>query len=114
MKEVSVFYIKTKYMDINFEYDAVKASERLEIMAAKKLNKLLDKYDFIIRADVFFKKENSSKPDKGRICNIRVSAPGPRLFAEANHGSFEAAIAEAIGDLERQLRKRKEKMNSRT
>jgi putative sigma-54 modulation protein len=105
---------KNQGMDINFQYDAVKASERLEIMAAQKLNKLLDKYDFIIRADVFFKKENSTNPDKGRICNIRVSAPGPRLFAEASHGSFEASIAEAIGDLERQLRKRKEKMNSRT
>jgi putative sigma-54 modulation protein len=101
-------------MDINFQYDAVKASDRLEIMAAQKLNKLLDKYDFIIRADVFFKKENSSNPDKGRICNIRISAPGPRLFAEASHGSFEASIAEAVGDLERQLRKRKEKMNSRS
>jgi len=112
--EVSVFYQKTKYMDINFQYDAVKASDRLEIMAAQKLNKLLDKYDFIIRADVFFRKENSTTPDKGRICNIRISAPGPRLFAEASHGSFEASIAEAVGDLERQLRKRKEKMNSRT
>jgi putative sigma-54 modulation protein len=101
-------------MDINFQYDAVKASDRLEIMAAQKLNKLLDKYDFIIRADVFFRKENTANPDKGRICNIRVSAPGPRLFAEASHGSFEASIAEAVGDLERQLRKRKEKMNSRT
>ena len=44
-------------MNINFEYDDVKASNRLEIMAAQKLEKLLDKYDFIVRSDVFFKKE---------------------------------------------------------
>ncbi len=43
-------------MNINFEYDDVKASNRLEIMAAQKLEKLLDKYDFIVRSDVFFKK----------------------------------------------------------
>jgi putative sigma-54 modulation protein len=101
-------------MDINFEYDEVKASDRLEIMAAQKLQKLLDKYDFIVRSDVFFKKENTSSPDTGMICNIRLSLPGPRLFAEASHGSFEASIAEAVDDLERQLRKRKEKLRSRT
>ena len=97
-------------MNINFEYNAVKASTRLEIMVGQKLEKLLDKYDFIIRADVFFKKENTSSPDTGMVCNIRLSIPGPRLFSEASHGTFEAAIAEAINDLERQLRKRKEKM----
>lgn len=101
-------------MDINFQYDEVKASDRLEIMAAKKLDKLQDKYDFIIRADVLFKTENTSSPKTGMICKIRLSAPGPQLFAEASHGSFEASIAESVSDLERQLRKRKEKMKSRT
>jgi len=101
-------------MDINFKYDEVKASDRLEIMAAKKLDKLQDKYDFIIRADVLFKKENTSSPNTGMICKIRLSAPGPQLFAEASHGNFEASIAESVSDLERQLRKRKEKIKSRT
>ena len=99
-------------MDINFEYHDVKASARLEIMAGEKLNKLLDKFDFIIRADVFFKTEKTADHDKGKICNIRLSLPGPRLFAEANHGVFEASIAEACNDLDIQLRKRKAKMKS--
>ncbi|WP_047245232.1 ribosome hibernation-promoting factor, HPF/YfiA family [Maribacter thermophilus] len=99
-------------MNINFEYDDVKASNRLEIMAAKKLEKLLDKFDFIVRADVFFKKENTSSPDTGMICNIRLSAPGPRLFAEASNSSFEASISESVDDLHRQLQKRKAKMQS--
>jgi len=81
-------------------------------MAASKLEKLLDKFDFIVRADVFFKKENTSSPDTGMICNIRLSAPGPRLFAEASHASFEASISESVSDLERQLEKRKAKMKS--
>ncbi|AKA36389.1 ribosome hibernation-promoting factor, HPF/YfiA family [Flagellimonas lutaonensis] len=97
-------------MEINFEYDNVAASERLEEMVAKKINKLLDKYDFIVRADVFFVKENTSDPEKGKICKIRLSVPGPRLFAEASHKNFEASIAETIDELDRQLRKRKEKM----
>ena len=101
-------------MDINFQYDEVKASDRLEIMTAKKLHKLLDKFDFVIRADVLFKKENTASPDTGMICKIRLSVPGPLLFSEASHGNFEAAIAEAISDMDRQLRKRKQKLKSRT
>ncbi len=99
-------------MDINFEYDNVNASERLEALATEKINKLVNKYDFMIRADVFFKTENTSSDDTGMICNIRISAPGPRLFAEASHSSFEASIKESVNDLDRQLKKRKEKMKS--
>ncbi len=101
-------------MDIQFEYDEVKASERLESLATQRLNKIADKYDFIVRADVLIKKENTSSPDTGRICAIRLSIPGPNLYSEASHGNFEASIAEATDDLERQLRRRKEKMKNRT
>ncbi|MCM4152353.1 30S ribosomal protein S30 [Arenibacter sp. N53] len=99
-------------MTINFEYDDVKASARLEELATKKLEKLEDKYDFIVRADVFFKKENTSTPNTGLICNIRLSAPGPRLFAESNNGKFEMGIAASVEELERQLEKRKGKMKT--
>jgi putative sigma-54 modulation protein len=100
-------------MNINFEYDHVKASPRLEQFASRKLGKLLDKYDFIVRSDVFFKVENTSDPDSGRVCCIRLSVPGPRLFAEASHGVFDQSVVEAVDVLERQLRKKKEKMKSR-
>ncbi|SFR47264.1 putative sigma-54 modulation protein [Robiginitalea myxolifaciens] len=100
-------------MDINFEYDHVKASDRLEILAAKRLQKLTDKYDFVVRSDVFFSHEKTSDPETGKICKIRLSLPGPRLFAESSKKEYEMAIAEAADELERQLRKRKEKMNRR-
>ncbi len=99
-------------MNINFEYDDVKSSDRLEALAIKKIDKLMDKYNFIVRADVSFKKENTSTPETGMICTVRLSSPGPLLFAQASHGSFEASIAEVTNDLERQLQKRKEKMQS--
>ncbi|MCF8714406.1 ribosome-associated translation inhibitor RaiA [Joostella atrarenae] len=100
-------------MQINFEYDNVAASSRLEELTTKKINKLLDKYDFMVRADVFFKTENTSSKNTGKICNIRVSVPGPRLFAEASHEIFEMSIAEATDDLDKQLRKKKEKMQAK-
>jgi putative sigma-54 modulation protein len=100
-------------MDIHFEYDEVRASERLEQLAIQRLNKIADKNDFIIRAEVQFKKENTSSPETGMICSIQLSVPGPRLFAQATNGNFEASLAEAADDLERQLQKRKDKIKNR-
>ena len=99
-------------MNINFEYHNVKASNRLEIMAAEKIEKLFDKFDFLVRADVFFKKENTSEPDTGMLCNIRLSLPGPRMYTESSNASFEAAIAKSVSELKRQLEKRKAKMKT--
>ncbi len=97
-------------MQVKFEYDEVTASQPLEDMAKEKLEQLGSKYDMVIRGDVFFKLENTTSDETGKICNIRLSLPGPRLFAEASHDNFEDSISESINDLERQLRKRKEKM----
>ena len=99
-------------MDVTFEYDGIQSSNRLEMMILEKLNKLSAKYDFIIRARVFLKTTNTSTPETGKICKIQLSVPGPLLFAETNTASFEAAIPETINDLDRQLKKKKEKMKA--
>jgi len=99
-------------MQIIFEYHDIAQSDRLEQLAREKLEKLASKFDMVIRADVFFKEENTTSDETGRICNIRLSLPGPRLFAESSNGNFAQSIAESINDLERQLRKRKESMKS--
>jgi putative sigma-54 modulation protein len=99
-------------MNITFEYDGVRASERLEELVTKKLNKMESKYDFIVQAHVFLRIQNTSSPMSGKICKIQVSVPGPQIFAETNSKSFEASIQETIGDLDRQLSKKKEKMKA--
>jgi len=97
-------------MQIIYEYHDVTQSDLLEKLAKEKLENLKNKFDMVIRADVFFKEENTTSDETGKICNIRLSLPGPRLFAEASHEDFASSIAESVNDLERQLRKRKEKM----
>lgn len=82
-------------------------SESLSNIVSRKLEKLGKKYDWIISADVFFKLENDPT-GKGKICEMRLSAPGPRLFAKSDTDNFEKAAAETIRDLEIQLKKRKE------
>ncbi|MBU2948863.1 ribosome hibernation-promoting factor, HPF/YfiA family [Zobellia uliginosa] len=98
-------------MQIIYEYHDVSASERLEGMVKEKLEKLEAKYDFVHRADVFFKKENRSD-DQEMFCDVRLSMPGPRIFASSNADSFESAISETIRDLQDQLRKVKDKMSA--
>ena len=98
-------------MDVIFEYQHVTASERLEEFATEKLVKLQTKYPFLIRGDVFFKNENRSD-SRGHICAIRLSAPGPRLYATSDEKTYEAAISETIRDLSDQLEKRKSMMKS--
>tara|TARA_R100000935_G_scaffold50690_1_gene76738 strand:- start:1861 stop:2160 length:300 start_codon:yes stop_codon:yes gene_type:complete len=98
-------------MEAIFQFVQLTKSERLEELTQKKLDKLENKYDWIIRADVFFKKQEGMDP-KGFICNIKLSVPGPQVFAESNESSFEAAMAETVSDLDRQLSKRKAQMNT--
>lgn len=99
-------------MKVIFEYHDVEASERLESYAKEKLETLFNKFQMIVRADVFFKTENTSSDETGRICNIRLSVPGPRLFAEANNENFIISIKESVKELDRQLTRKKEKMMS--
>ncbi|MGB3152805.1 MAG: HPF/RaiA family ribosome-associated protein [Maribacter sp.] len=96
-------------MEVIFEYHSVAQSDRLEKIARTKLTQLKEKFEAVHRADVFFKEENTTSDRTGMICNIRLSLPGPRLFAEASHDNFESSISEAIRDLQRQLKKRKGK-----
>lgn len=94
-------------MTVNFQYVDVDVSESLSTFTEEKLEKLFNRYEFIVGADVFFKKD-TNEPEKNKICNIRLSLPGPRLFATSSEKQYEVAVRETISDLERQLKKRKE------
>ncbi|MFD1095924.1 ribosome hibernation-promoting factor, HPF/YfiA family [Salegentibacter chungangensis] len=98
-------------MDVIFEFVKLEKSEALEAFTRKKLEKLENKYDFVIKADVHFKKEDA-RDTNAFMCNIRLSVPGPEVFAESSEDSFEAAVARSVKDLEKQLEKRKAKMST--
>lgn len=98
-------------MEAIFQFVHLTKSERLEEFTREKLNKLENKYDWIVRAEVFFKKQDGEDPN-GFICNIKLSVPGPQIFAESNKDSFESAIVASVKDLDRQLEKQKAKMKT--
>jgi len=99
-------------MTVNYEYDGVTGSQELETYVNGKLDKLFNKYEFVVRADVFFKTENSSDRFAKMKTSIRLSAPGPRLFAETTTDSFHKSASEVVSALLRQLDKRKDAMQT--
>jgi len=97
-------------MTIEIQYVQMPTSESMNDLANEKLNKLAQKYDWLIRAQVHFKLENDPTGNN-KVCEMELSAPGPRLFAKSSSNDFEKSLAETIHELERQLRKRKAKMS---
>ena len=95
-------------MKINIQYVHMPTSESLSKIITKKLEKLHRKFNWLIKADVFLKLENS-KGGENQTCEIELSAPGPRLFATSKKDDFEKAVASTIKELEHQLKKRKHK-----
>jgi putative sigma-54 modulation protein len=93
-------------MKINIQFVNMPTSETMESYTVQKLEKLIAKYDTIIRTEVFFKKENDPKGN-GKICEVELSLNGPRIFASSNEKNFEMAVKNTISDLEKQLKKRK-------
>lgn len=99
-------------MNIHFEYDKVSASNRLEIFTTQKIQKLIDHHDNIVAVDVYFKTQHTKSDTDGRICGIRLNVPGNTLFAETSSSVFENSVTETVNELQRQLRRYKEKQRS--
>ncbi|AUC79823.1 30S ribosomal protein S30 [Nonlabens sp. MB-3u-79] len=94
-------------MTIQFNYQHVSGSTDLENYTKEKLQTIFDRYSWITRADVFFIAENTSSDQTGMIAQIRLSAPGPRLFAEESHNTFTKSVSKVVDQLKTQCEKRK-------
>jgi len=94
-------------MNVHFNYQHVSGSEALEQYTEEKLKTIFERYNWVTRADVFFKLENTSSQNSGMIAEIRLSAPGPRLYAEESHDTFKESVAKVVDQLKRQCEKRK-------
>ena len=92
-------------MEVHVQYQKMMTSDSLTQILMKKLEGLEQKYSWLIKANVLFKTEND-KTGEGKICEIELSAPGPRIFAKSNTDDFEKSMSKTINDLKRQLEKR--------
>ena len=98
-------------MQIQIQYVKMPTSETMSQYTMERLEKLGKKYPWVIKSEVFFKQE----PDPtglGKICEMELSLPGPKIFATSNEKNYEMAVKETISDLEVQLKKRKAVFNA--
>jgi len=99
-------------MSINFNYQHVTGSQELEAFTEEKLKSIFERYNWVTRADVFFRNEKTSSRETGKIAEVRLSAPGPRLFAEESHNTFKESISKVVSQLKKQCEKRKAEMTT--
>ncbi len=98
--------MKVNTQSVNFTADG-----KLIDFIQRRMDKLDMFYDKIIQSDVYLKVENTS--DKAnKIFEARVSVPGDSFVVKKQCKSFEEGTDVAIASLERQIKKRKEKLRA--
>ena len=98
-------------MKINTQSINFVADKKLVDFVQKRFDKLDLFFDKIIQADVYLKVENTSDKEN-KLFEAKLSVPGDTLIAKKQGKSFEEAADSAASSLERQLKKRKEKLRS--
>ncbi|MEN8816013.1 MAG: ribosome-associated translation inhibitor RaiA [Nonlabens sp.] len=98
--------MKVNTQAVNFDADV-----KLIEFAQVKLDKLEQFYSKIINADVYLKVQKTSAPEN-KIAEIRIFVPGDDMVVKKTCKTFEQCIDECASSLERQLKKRKEKLSA--
>lgn len=96
-------------MNIEIRFVHAVQNDSLEAQVKEKLEKLAGKYEWITNAAVFLKTEKHPN-EENYVCEIRLSVPGPQLFASSNETNFNTAINNTIQQLGVQLEKQKAKI----
>ncbi|MBP93579.1 putative sigma-54 modulation protein [Bizionia echini] len=98
-------------MKVNTQSVNFNADQKLLNFIQKRMDKLDLYYDKVIQSDVYLKVENTS--DKAnKIFEARVNVPGDSFVVKKQCKTFEEGVDTAVASLERQLKKRKEKLRS--
>jgi putative sigma-54 modulation protein len=98
-------------MKVNTQSVNFNADKKLIDFIQKRMDKLDLFYDKVISSDVYLKVENTSDKEN-KIFEARLSVPGDSLVVKKQCKTFEEGTDMAIASLERQLKKRKEKLRA--
>jgi putative sigma-54 modulation protein len=98
-------------MKVNTQSVNFNADKKLIDFIQKRMNKLDLFYDKVIQSDVFLKVENTSEK-ANKIFEARLSVPGDSFVVKKQCKTFEEGADSAVASLERQLKKRKEKLRA--
>ena len=98
-------------MKVNTQSVNFNADKKLIDFIQKRMDKLDMFYDKVIQSDVYLKLENTSQKEN-KIFEARVNVPGDSFIVKKQCKTFEEGADMAISSLERQLKKRKEKLRA--
>jgi putative sigma-54 modulation protein len=91
----------------------LKRTRAIENHVIKCIKKLDQKDRFAIDARVTLEHDKTKVPERQFKCSMRLSVPGPDLFAEDVEGDMYAAIDLVTKKIEGQIRKRHSKYKAR-
>jgi putative sigma-54 modulation protein len=100
--------MKINTQSVNFKIDTSLLS-----FIQKKMDKLDLFYDKIIKADVYLKAENTSGKEN-KVFEAVLFIPGDSFVVKKKCKSFEEGVDTVVHILERQLKKRKDKIRKQT
>jgi len=98
-------------MKVNTQSVNFNADQKLIDFIQKRMDKLELFYDKVISTDVYLKVENRSDKEN-KIFEARLKVPGDSFVVKKQCKSFEEGVDMAASSLERQLKKRKEKLRA--
>ncbi|MEH6535463.1 MAG: ribosome-associated translation inhibitor RaiA [Psychroserpens sp.] len=98
-------------MKVNTQSVNFNADKKLIDFIQKRMDKLDMFYDKVIQSDVYLKVENTSDKEN-KIFEARVKVPGDSFIVKKQCKTFEEGTDMAISSLERQLKRRKEKLRA--
>ena len=97
-------------MDVHIQALHFDADAKLVDYVKKKLEKLNQFHDRIIKVDVFLKLDNVVHTIKDKVAEIRVHVPKADFFVKSSTKSFEASFDEAFEAIVNQIKRKKQKM----
>lgn len=91
----------------------VTLTKAIEDHIISRIEKLQHLAHFAINTRVTLERDQAKAPERQFSCSMRISLPGPDLFAEDVESDLYAAIDLVAKKLEQQIRKRRSKHKAR-
>ena len=96
-------------MNVNIQTVRFDADSKLIEHVNKKLEKLANYHDRIVKVDVYLKLDNVVHQIKDKVAEIRVKVPRHEFFVKQTSKSFEESFDSALDSTITQIKRLKEK-----
>jgi putative sigma-54 modulation protein len=96
-------------MNVNIQTVHFDADVKLVDHVSKKLKKLENFHDRIVKVDVYLKLDNLVHTIKDKIAEIRVQIPRHSFFVKATSKSFEESFDCALDSIINQIKRKKQR-----